>query len=144
VWESKREVQMMHPDYRMDVLHEQAQRLERALDRSRLIDGRAPRPEVPGEAVSLRLCSVHDDEALERLAQLEGRPAPRGRFVLAEVNGEIVAALPLPGGDALTDPFRATAHLVPLLRLRAAQLHDQPRRIDVAKAIAARMLHPAR
>jgi hypothetical protein len=28
--------------------------------------------------------------------------------------------------------------------MRAAQLDDQPRRIDAAKAIAARMLHPAR
>jgi len=134
----------MHPEYRMNLIHEQAHRLEQALDRSRLIDGAARRPRVPDEAVSLRLCSVHDDGALERLALLEGRPVPRGRFVLAEVDGEIVAALPLQGGDALTDPFRPTAHLLPLLRLRAAQLEDQPRRIAAAKAIAARMLHPVR
>ena len=74
----------------------------------------------------------------------DGRPVPRGRVVLAEVDGDIVAALPLGGGAALTDPFRPTAHLLPLLRLRAAQLDRQPRRIAAAKAMAARMLHPAR
>jgi len=57
----------------------------------------------------------------------------------------VVAALPLGGGEPLSDPFRPTAHLLPLLRLRASQLEGQPRpRIEAAKAIAARMLHPAR
>ena len=134
----------MHPEFRMDLIHEQAQRLEQALDRSRLLDEASRRPAVTEEAVALRLCSVNDDEALERLALLDGRPVPRGRVVLAEVDGDIVAALPLGGGAALTDPFRPTAHLLPLLRLRAAQLDRQPRRIAAAKAMAARMLHPAR
>jgi hypothetical protein len=57
----------------------------------------------------------------------------------------VVTALRLRGGEPLTDPFRPTAHLLPLLRLRAAQLERQPRaRIETAKAIAAKMLHPAR
>jgi hypothetical protein len=135
---------MMHPEFRMDLLHQQAQRLEKALDRSRLLAGAAPRRIVPGEAVALRLCSVHDDEALDRLARLEGRTLPKGRCVVAEVGGQVVAALPLRGGEPLADPFRPTEHLLPLLRLRASQLADQPRRIEAAKAIAARVLHPAR
>src|SRR5207237_409607 len=99
----------MHPDFRMELLHQRRQRLEQALDRSRLNGGMASRPPVHEEAVALRLCSVHDDQALERLALLEGQSSPRGRFVLAEVDGEVVAALPLRGGKALTDPFRPTA-----------------------------------
>lgn len=134
----------MHPDFRMEMIHAEQQRIAQALDRSRLLERPVTRPRPAEESVALRLCSVHDDDALERLALLEGRPSPRGRFVLAEVDGEVVAALPLRGGEALTDPFRPTAHLLPLLRLRAAQLDDQPRRIDAAKALAARMLHPAR
>lgn len=134
----------MHPDFRMEMIHAEQQRIGQALNRSRLLERPATRPQPAQESVALRLCSVHDDDALERLALLEGRPAPQGRFVLAEVDGQLVAALPLRGGEPLTDPFRSTAHLLPLLRLRAAQLDDQPRRIDVAKAIAARMLHPAR
>jgi hypothetical protein len=137
--------EMMHPDYRMELLREDKHRLEQALRRMRLLEAPTPRPSIPEESVVLRLCSVHDDDALARLALLEGRPEPRGRYVLAEVDGEIVAAVPLRGGEPLSDPFRPTAHLLPLLRLRAAQLEAQPRpRIETAKAIAARMLHPAR
>jgi hypothetical protein len=72
----------------------------------------------------LRLCTVHDDAAIDRLAALEGRHAPSGRFVVAELAGEIVAALPIDGGPALADPFRSTLHLLPLMRLRARQLEE--------------------
>jgi hypothetical protein len=47
---------------------------------------------------------------------------------VAEVSGSIVAALPLAGGKPLADPFRPTAHLLPLLRLRADQLTRTPGR----------------
>jgi len=134
---------VMHPDFRMELIHEHEHALGQALQRARLLDGQAAEP--ADEAVALRLCNVHDDEALERLAVLEGRTSPHVRCVLAEVGGEVVAALPLGGGEPLSDPFRPTAHLLPLLRLRASQLEGQPRpRIEAAKAIAARMLHPAR
>ena len=54
---------------------------------------------------------------------------PFGRFVVAVIKGQIVAALPLAGGHALRDPFTKTEHLLPLLELRAAQLRDpEPRR----------------
>jgi len=136
---------MMHPQFRADLLHERSRRLELDVRRTYLLNETTQPSPIDDEEVSLRLCSVHDDPALERLAVLEGRPSPRGRFVLAEVNGAIVAALPLGGGKPLADPFRPTAHLLPLLRLRAAQLDGQPRaRIDAAKAIAARVLHAAR
>jgi hypothetical protein len=87
--------------------------------------GRYSRPSwapEPVEDVTLRLCTVQDDPALERLAQLESRELPGGRFVVAEVDGELVAAVPVAGGAAFADPFRKTAHLVPLLRTRARQL----------------------
>jgi hypothetical protein len=81
------------------------------------------------DEVELRLCKPLDDPALERLAALAERPVPDGRLVVALVRGELVAALPLAGGLALTDPFRRTAHVLPLLELRAAQLRPpRPRR----------------
>jgi hypothetical protein len=136
---------MMHPQFRADLLQERSRRLELDVRRTYLLNRPAQAPAIDDEEVSLRLCSVHDDAALERLAVLEGRPAPRGRFVLAEVGGAVVAALPLGGGRPLADPFRPTAHLLPLLQLRAAQLDGQPRaRIEAAKAIAARVLHAER
>jgi hypothetical protein len=97
------------------------------------------------EAVALRLYEVADDPMLEQLAALEGREVQHGRHLVAEVDGEVVAALPLAGGEPLADPFRPTAHLVPLMRRRAAQLSAPPHpHLDAAKAIAVRMLHPAR
>jgi hypothetical protein len=71
---------------------------------------------------------VADDPALEQLAALAERPLPFGRFVVALVDGRLVAALPLAGGHALVDPFVRTAHLRPLLELRAAQLCEPKRR----------------
>jgi hypothetical protein len=114
---------MTHPDFRQLLLHDQQVKLDRsARDAYLRRSGVDEAPSVESEPVVLRLCSVHDDHALERLAVLEGRPAPKGRFVVAEIGGTVVAALPLEGGDALADPFRATAHLLPLLELRARQL----------------------
>jgi hypothetical protein len=78
--------------------------------------------------IELRLCRVGDDPALEQLAELAERPLPFGRFVVAVVNGRLVAALALAGGHLLTDPFVRTAHLRPLLELRAAQLREPVRR----------------
>jgi hypothetical protein len=92
--------------------------------------GRHARPSwapEPAEEVTLRLCTVQDDPALERLAQLESRELPGGRFVVAEVDGELVAAVPVAGGRAFADPFRKTAQLVPLLRSRARQLNGKNR-----------------
>ena len=76
--------------------------------------------DAPG--VELRLCKPADDPAIERLAALSERPVPFGRLVVALVDGRLVAALPLAGGYPLRDPFVKTAHLLPLLELRADQL----------------------
>ena len=115
---------MMHPQFRLDLLHQRSHQLELDVRRARLLADRSRPVPSTGEPVALRLCSVHDDAALEQLAVLEGRAVPSGRLVLAEVNGTIVAALPLDGGAPLADPFRPTAHLLPLLRMRASQLEQ--------------------
>ena len=81
-------------------------------------------PKVDMTDVQLRLCTVEDDDALAELAVLAERPLPYGRLVVALVDGRIVAALPLAGGEPITDPFRRTAHIIPLLELRAKQLRE--------------------
>ena len=110
-----------HQDYRDALINQQQRRLERVSRRSY---ARNPRDAqfIPDEPVSLRLCRAHDDPALERLAQLEGTRIRSGRYVIAEVNGTIVAAQPLDGGAPIADPFRKTAQVLPLLRLRVEQL----------------------
>ena len=72
--------------------------------------------------VKIRDAEPADGAALMRLAALDSAPAPTGRVILAEVEEELRAALPLDGGPPIADPFRRTAELVALLELRAAQL----------------------
>jgi hypothetical protein len=72
--------------------------------------------------VTIRPAEAQDAAALSRLAVLDSTSAPRGAVLLAEVDGELWAALPLGGGPAIGDPFRPSADLVRLLELRASQL----------------------
>jgi hypothetical protein len=113
-----------HPEFHQFLLAERAHELEVDARRTRARSARRDTRSLVDGVVGLRLCTVHDDPALERLAQLEGRPLSAGRFVVAEVNGVVVAAQPLAGGPPLADPFRPTAQLLPLLRLRARQLEQ--------------------
>ncbi|HYM57367.1 MAG TPA: hypothetical protein VES79_05335 [Solirubrobacteraceae bacterium] len=75
-----------------------------------------------GERLVLRRAVPHDGAALARLAELDGASRPAGEMLLAEVDEQIAAAVPLDGGRAIADPFRPTAELVELLRMRARLL----------------------
>jgi hypothetical protein len=69
------------------------------------------RPALPADAGRLR-----------DLVQLDSSPrAPAGAVLLAESGGDLVAALSLDDGHVVADPFRPTADVVALLRVRAAQ-----------------------
>ena len=77
---------------------------------------------APREDVVLRRSTAQDATALTRLAQLDGAPRPAGAVLVAELDGEIVAAVPFEGGRAIADPFSPTAELVELLQTRARLL----------------------
>ena len=111
----------MHPTMHEMMLRANRQKLDRTL-RKALLRLEPISPAATAETVVLRLSTVWDDDSLARLAELEGRTTPAGPHVVAEVGGAVVAALPLGRGPTLGDPFRPTAHLVPLLQLRAKQL----------------------
>jgi hypothetical protein len=116
---------MIHPEFTKILAAEHVEQLRRD---ARVVRAR-PRPVVDTQDVELRLCRIADDPQLDRLAALAESALPQGRLVIAATSGQIVAALPLAGGPALRDPFARTAHLLPLLELRAAQLRDpEPRR----------------
>src|SRR5438093_474407 len=74
------------------------------------------------DGVTIRRSHARDRAALQRLAQLDSRRLAEGEVLVAEVDGELRAALPLEGGTGIADPFRPTAPLVSLLGLRAAQI----------------------
>jgi hypothetical protein len=75
-----------------------------------------------GAVISLRLAATGDEAALEQLAQLSGGVKSQGPWIVAEVDDQLWAALPLAGGQPLVDPFRPTAELRALLSLRARQV----------------------
>jgi hypothetical protein len=80
--------------------------------------------------ITIRRSGERDREALGKLAALDSRREPQGESLLAFDGGDLVAALPLAGGEALADPFQHTAEVIDLLRLRAAQaeMPASPRR----------------
>ena len=79
------------------------------------------------DAVTLRHAGAGDHCAIARLA---GAHPPHGRFLVAEIDGELRAAVSLADGAILTDPLRPSAAALELLRARALQLEDAhtPRR----------------
>ena len=76
----------------------------------------------PVSSVVLRRADSQDSAALVRLAQLDGAPRPSDAMLVAELDDEIVAAVPFDGGRAIADPFVPTAELVELLRARTGLL----------------------
>lgn len=80
--------------------------------------------------ITIRLAYADDFTALGRLAALDSAPIPPRPVLLAEVDGELRAALSLRDGSAVADPFHLTNDLVALLRARAvagAARHRAPR-----------------
>lgn len=73
-------------------------------------------------AVTIRHAFPDDALALLRLAALDSSEPPAPPALVAEVEGELRAALSLRDARVIADPFHRTNALVDLLRARAAQL----------------------
>jgi hypothetical protein len=91
-------------------------------DRRQNVDPRlgraAARPSTP-KTTTLRgsMGEGPDAEALRRLAALSQRPRPQGAVLLAEADGEPIAAIGLFDGRAVADPARSTFALRTRLQL---------------------------
>ena len=72
-------------------------------------------------SVLIRAARGSDGLALEALAELDSATVPAGRLLVAESDGEIVAALAPLSGERIANPFRPTADVVALLELRAGR-----------------------
>ena len=68
--------------------------------------------------LTIRRADAADDGALVRLAALDSASPPTGEALLAEVGGELWAAVEIDSGTAIADPFRPSGELVDLLRLQ--------------------------
>jgi len=151
---------LMHPALaearRLDLLataeHVRAARAARA--------AAATEPPAPAEApaaeaaVAIRLARPADSRALARLAELDGQGESAARLarladspwegsvLVAEADGAIAAALAIADHVVVADPFRRTATLVDLLRLRAEQLTGRSARMRRFPRAAAAILRP--
>lgn len=82
-----------------------------------------PTPTIPthasrnsDETLIIRMAVPADTPALRQLAQLDSAPPPEPvPTLVAEVGGELRAALSLDGGPAIANPFERTADLVTML-----------------------------
>jgi len=76
----------------------------------------------PNDSVVVRAARKADERAVWRLAALDSSAAPTGPTLVAESGGSLLAALSLKTGRAVADPFRRTAEMVEMLKLRATSL----------------------
>ena len=96
-------------------------------------------PLTTAPSVLIRAARGSDGPALEALAGLDSAAVPAGGLLVAEADGELVAALGS-GGARIADPFRPTADVVALLELRAG-----PSRTGRRRGLAERLgLRPGR
>jgi hypothetical protein len=80
------------------------------------------------QMITIRHAYADDELTLARLAVLDSAAAPPPRPVLlAEVDGELRAALSLSDGGTIADPFFPTVDLLELLRVHAAALRSGSR-----------------
>lgn len=95
---------------------------ERELARTARRAPQRTRPQRRGVRIALRFAAPGDGPAISRVAALDSRPRPQSPTLVAEVDGEIVAALPADGGPAVADPFAPTQDVVELLEHHARTL----------------------
>ena len=81
---------------------------------------------IESAAITLRRARPADGPAIARLAELDGAPPPREPLLVAEVLGQLRAAISLADGAVVADPFHPTLALLELLRARERQLRGGP------------------
>lgn len=76
----------------------------------------------PMTDVTIRYAFPDDAATIAALAAVDSQTVPEGVLLVAEVNGELWAAVSLTAKGAIADPFRPTADVRALLEARARQL----------------------
>ena len=79
-------------------------------------------------SITIRPGYGDDELAVIRLAALDSAEVPSAPLLLAEVDGEVRAALSLGDGSVIADPFFPTLHLLDLMRAHVAGAQPRARR----------------
>jgi hypothetical protein len=85
------------------------------------------------DPIVIRRAYPDDASAVARLAQLDSTQLPADSYLVAEVEGELKAALGLDSGAVAADPFHPSAPLVRLLHLHAEPLRRREQRAKHAE-----------
>ena len=80
------------------------------------------------KTLTIRPADPTDLAGLNRLAALDSASPPTGEVLVAEVGGELWAAVELASGTAIADPFRPSGELVELLRVHVRSERRSARR----------------
>ncbi len=96
------------------------------------------------QSITIRRATAEDARAIERLAQLEGVQTPRGELLVAEVDGELWAAVELGCGTVVADPFRPSGDVAEFLLRRFERLNGGVRRGGVRRWLARGKAMPCR
>jgi hypothetical protein len=99
-------------------------------------------PLTTAPSVLIRAARGSDGPALVDLAALDSARLPEGQLLVAEADGELLAALEPGSGRHIANPFRPTADVVNLLRL-SARPRDTSRR-GLAERLGLRLAPHAR
>jgi hypothetical protein len=87
----------------------------------------------------IRPATPQDERALQRLAELDGQRPLSGPALVGEIGGVPAAALSLTDARLVADPFKRTAVLSQLLRMRAGALQAYSRTPSLPDRIRAAM-----
>jgi hypothetical protein len=120
---------MISPQLTVAVAQARIDDLRRAADARRAAHGQAQptRSVVTEKTVTLRFGTAGDEKSLARLAALDSAQPPEQPALLAEVDGQLLAALALSDGTVVADPVHPTVDLIDFLRARARQLDGDGR-----------------
>jgi hypothetical protein len=95
------------------------------------------------DPILIRHATERDATAIARLAALDSSPAPDGALLVAEVGGELRAALRIDDHAVIADPFHPTTGIVGLLATRAETVAGRPRGLRARLAHWEQLWHRA-
>lgn len=73
------------------------------------------------DRIVIREATSADDRSLQRLSELDSGQRPADPVLVAEVGGELRAAISVVDGSVVADPWQVTADIVELLGIRAGR-----------------------
>lgn len=91
------------------------------------------------DAMTIRAATSSDTAAVTRLAAATRRPRPRGPVLVAEHEGEMLAAIAVSTGAVITEPGQPVADIVHRLRRRRYQLLRQNGDVGAARTLLRRL-----